>query len=192
MGLFQQPARGVARPGYLVLGRVVRAHGVRGEAKLAVSAPSWQPFASLPRLWLGPPGGPYRAFEVEGARVGQAAVLLKLAGVDSAEAAAALAGWEVAIPREEAPAPPEGTFYHYDILGLEVVRGGEALGRVEEILETPAHDVYVVRGPAGEWMLPASRAHIRRIDPAAGRIEMQPEADVRGLMGRGEESPEGV
>jgi 16S rRNA processing protein RimM len=179
-------------PGYLVLGRVVRPHGVRGEAKVVASAPSWQPFAALPRLWLGPPGGPYRAFDVEGARTAAEALLLKLAGVDSPEAVAALVGWEVAIPREEAPPPPEGTFYHYDVVGLEVMHGGQALGRVAEILETPAHDVYVVRGSAGEWMLPATRAHIRRIDPAAGRVEVQPEADVRGLIEGGEESPEAV
>jgi 16S rRNA processing protein RimM len=178
----------VERPGYLVLGRVVRAHGIRGEAKVIASASSWEPFASLSRLWLGPSGGPYRAFDVEAARTMQSAVLLKLRGVNSPEAVGALVGWEVAIPREAAPAPPEGSFYHYDVVGLAVTHHGEGLGRVEEILETPAHDVYVVRGPAGEWMLPATRAHIRRIDPAAGCIEMQPELDVRGLVEGGEES----
>lgn len=180
------------RTGYLILGQVVRTHGVQGEVKVIPLAAAWQPFGSLRRLWLGPPGGPYRPFEVEAQRARAGAVLLKLAGVESPEAAAPLVGWELAIPREEAPAPPEGAFYHYDILGLEVVCEGEALGRVQEILETPAHDVYLIRGAAAEWMLPATRAHIRRIDLAAGRIEVHPEADVPGLIAGGEEPPEAV
>ena len=98
----------------------------------------------------------------------------------------------MAIPRAEAPDPPEGAFYHYDILGLKVVHGDQSLGTVREILETPAHDVYVVRGPAGEWMLPATRVHVRRIDPAAGRIEIEPGVDVAALLSGGEESAEAI
>ncbi|MFB3818955.1 MAG: ribosome maturation factor RimM [Candidatus Methylomirabilales bacterium] len=180
------------RPGYLVLGRLVRPHGVRGELKLLLAAAPWEPFAGLRRLWVGPPGGPYRPFDVEAARGREPAVLLKLGGVDSPEDAARLVGQEAAIPRAEAPPAPEGQFYHYDILGLEVVQGERGLGAVREILETPAHDVYLVQGPAGEWMLPATRAHIAAIDLAAGRIELSPEADVPGLLAGGEEAPEAL
>jgi 16S rRNA processing protein RimM len=108
--------------------------------------------------------------------------VLKLAGIDSPETASALAGCELAIPRAEAPQLPEDTFYHYDILELEVVLGERALGTVREILETPAHDVYVIQGALGDWLLPATRAHIRRVDVEAGRIELDPTADVAGLI----------
>jgi 16S rRNA processing protein RimM len=182
----------VERPAYLVLGRVVRTHGVRGEVKVIPLTESWEPFGPLSRLWLGPAGGPYGPVDVEVARSQGRAVLLKLRGVESLDAAAPLVGCELALPREQAPPPPAGRFYHYDVVGLEVVRGAERLGRVAEILETPAHDVYVVSGPAGEWMLPATRAHITRIDVATGRIVVHPEADVAGLMAGGEESPEAV
>ena len=117
---------------------------------------------------------------------------LKLAGVDTPEAAASLVGCAVSIPRAEAPPPPEGAFYHSDILGLEVVEGDRTLGSVCEILETPAHDVYVVRGRAGEWMLPATRVHIRRIDLVAGRIEIEPGSDLVSATSEGEESAEQV
>ena len=71
----------------------------------------------------------------------------------------------------------------------------EGLGRVREIVETPAHDVYVIDGSAGEWLLPATRVHIRRIDLAAGRIELDPAADLSGFAvaeARGERGPESV
>lgn len=179
-------------PGYLVLGRVVKPHGVRGEVKVVCFIDSWEPFRTLRRLWLGPSAGPFMPFRLERGRQQDRGLVLKLHGVETPEAAAGLAGYEVAIPRSEAPAPLAGTFYHYDILGLEVVHGERSLGTVREILETPAHDVYVVQGPAGEWMLPATRAHIRRIDPAAGRIEMEPGVDLATLLSGGEDSAEAI
>ncbi|MBI3086966.1 MAG: 16S rRNA processing protein RimM [candidate division NC10 bacterium] len=182
----------MAQPGYLILGRVIKSHGLRGEVKVACFADSWAPFQTLRRLWLGPIAGPFKPFMLESDREGDRAVVLKLHGVETPEAAAGLVGYEVAILRAEAPAPPEGAFYHYDILGLMVVHGDRPLGTVREILETPAHDVYVVRGPAGEWMLPATRVHVRRIDPAAGRIEIEPGVDVAALLSGGEESAEAI
>jgi 16S rRNA processing protein RimM len=180
----------MAQPGHLILGRVLKPDGIRGEVTVACFADSWAPFRTLSRVWLGPPQGPFHPFGLERGRERHRAVVLKLEGVDTPEAAALLVGYEVTVPRVEAPAPPEGTFYHYDILGLEVVHGDRPLGTVQEILETPAHDVYVIRGPAGEWMLPATRAHVRRIDPAGGRIEVESGMDLVSPTSGGEESAE--
>jgi ribosomal 30S subunit maturation factor RimM len=72
------------------------------------------------------------------------------------------------------------------------VEGERPLGSVREILETPAHDVFVVQGPIGEWLLPATRAHIRRIDLAAERIEIEPMTGLVSPSSGGEESPEPV
>ena len=69
------------------------------------------------------------------------------------------------------PALPEGVYYHYQILGLQVVTDdGRALGTVAEILKTGANDVYVVRGEAGEILLPAIESVIRRVAPAEGTL----------------------
>lgn len=180
------------QPGFLILGRVVNVHGIRGEVRMACFADSWEPFRAAGRLWLGRPDGSRQPVSVERARPRQRWVVLKLAGVDTPEAAARLVGCEVAIPRAEAPSPPEGVYYHHDILGLEVVEGDRRLGTVGEILETPAHDVYVVRGALGEWMLPATRAHIRRIDLTARRIEVTSGLDLLAATSGGEESAEAV
>ena len=182
----------MAQPGYLILGRVVKPHGLRGEVKVACFADSWEPFRTLSRVWLGPPEGPLRPFRLECDRGQERTLVLKLAGVDTPEAAVSLVGCEVTVPRAEAPPLPEGAYYHSDILGLEVVEGDRPLGTVREILDTPAHDVYVIRGPVGEWMLPATRVHIRRIDLAAGRIEIEPGLELVSATSEGEESAEAV
>ncbi len=72
--------------------------------------------------------------------------------------------------QEAAPLGP-GEYYEHQILGLNVVTtGGEALGRVAEILETGANDVYVVHGPRGEILLPARKEVIQDINLEAGRM----------------------
>jgi 16S rRNA processing protein RimM len=182
----------MAPPGYLILGRIVKVHGLLGEVKAVCFTERWEAFRNLTHLWVGPPEAAPRLLKLEaGRRHGEDAVL-KLDGVDSPEAASGLIGQELSIPRAEAPAPPDGTFYHYDILGLLVVDGERPLGSVREILETPAHDVYVIQGPGGEWLLPATRAHIRRVDLTAGRIEIEPMAGLVSPSSGGEASPETV
>ena len=176
----------MAQEGFLILGRLVGPFGVRGQVKMACFSDSWEPFRRLARVWMRSPGGPFRAVELQASQEQNRVIVIKLAGVDTPEAAASLVGYEVAIPRAEAPLLPEGSFYHYDILGLEVWEGGSCLGTVSDIVETPAHDVYVIGGAAGEWMLPATRAHIRRIDPVAGRIDIEPGMDLVGATSGGE------
>ncbi len=180
----------MAPRGYLILGRIVKAHGLRGEIKVAAFAERWAPFSAVRQVWVGPGEGPLRPVPLEACRESGGSLVLKFGGVDSPEAAARLVGQEVSLPREEAPDPPEGAYYYYDILGLEVVEGGRILGSVQEILETAAHDVYVIRGPLGEWLLPATRAHIRRIDLAARRIEIEPMAGLVSASSADEGRPD--
>ncbi len=182
----------MAPPGYLVLGRILKASGIRGEVKVALFAEEWAPFRELSEVWIGPSEGPLRPFRLERCREGRGRVTLKLQGVDSPEAAAGLVGHEVSLPRGAAPDPPEGTYYHYDILGLEVVEGERVLGTVREILETSAHDVYVIQGPEGEWLLPATRVHIRGIDLAARRIAIEPMSGLVSAASEDGERPDAV
>jgi len=77
----------------------------------------------------------------------------------------------VQIPVEEAAPLEEGEYYLYQIVGLATwTVEGEYLGRVREVLTTGANDVYVVRGPKGEVLLPAIEEVIREVDLEAGRM----------------------
>jgi 16S rRNA processing protein RimM len=70
----------------------------------------------------------------------------------------------VGIPRETAPSLPPHTYYHYDIIGLKVISDGQFMGRIKEILSTGANDVYVVEREGQEWLLPAVKEVIERVD----------------------------
>jgi 16S rRNA processing protein RimM len=113
---------------------------------------------------------------IESARVQADVVLLKLEDVADRTTAESLRGAEVEVPREAALKLPRGQFYWHQVIGLTVEHATtrEPLGTVTDILETGANDVYVVRGARGEILVPAIKDVINQIDPASGRMLIEP------------------
>ena len=104
-------------------------------------------------------------------------VVAKLAGCDVREAAAALKGWDVAVPRSALPAPGEGEYYWSDLLGLRVTNvQKEELGRVATLLETGANHVLVVEGDR-ERLIPFVSAVVVSVDLARGELVVDWGAD---------------
>lgn len=141
------------RQGYTAVGIVLRPHGVRGELRVHAFASGAPNLQAGTRVHLA--GRPYR---VTRARFDRGAWLLTLEGLDSREAVEALRGQLVEVADQDlAPLEP-GVYYVKDLLGLRVVTAeGTDLGRLTEVLETGANDVYVVAGEQGEILVPALR-----------------------------------
>ncbi len=100
--------------------------------------------------------------------------MVKLKGVDSPEAAKALAGATLEVLESDLRPLPDGTYYHYHLLGMRVVSiHGEDLGEIAEIVDTGGNDVYVVRGQRGELLLPATTDVIKDVDVAAGQMTVE-------------------
>jgi 16S rRNA processing protein RimM len=168
----------VTAPPLVVVGRVIRPHGVRGELRVL---PETDFPERLPMLGQAVLVADERseAVRIEAVRLTGDAVLVKVAGIDTPEAAAAWRGAVLAVPRELAAPLPEGRHYVFEVLGLAVqTEAGEALGTVDEILRTPAHDVYVVRGRR-EVFIPAVASVVLRIDTAGRRMVIRP---IPGLL----------
>src|SRR5690606_38121729 len=91
------------------------------------------------------------------------------------------------IALDQAAPLPEDEYFYYQLIGLPVYdEAGTFLGRLEEILETGANDVYVIRGgPGGELLLPALKSVIPRIDLEDGRIVARPLRYYEEWCGRG-------
>ncbi len=160
------------RPAHITVARMGRVHGLRGEVRVDA-------YGSLGALRPGGeaivtfPDGHARPLVVEGVRRHQGGWLVKFRGIDRAEAAGALVGARLGLPRSAAADLPPDTYYHYDIVGLRVATtDGEELGEVVDIWPTPASDVYVVRGPRGEWLLPAVKAIVAAVDLERGRLSV--------------------
>jgi len=165
----------------LRIARIDRLHGLRGEVAAQILTDYPERFARLSRVRVGrtAAAAPRR---LEGSRLHKGKVLLKLEGVDGVEAATELIGCDVWVEAAEAVALPAGTYYHRDLMGLEVFeRTGGRLGPVAGILRTGGTDVLVVATEAGEVLVPAARSICVEVDLARHRILVELPAGLREL-----------
>ena len=158
-------------PNFLMVGRVLRAWGIRGDLKVTPFTDRPEDFKHYRRVYLGRRGQPYA---VKSFRPYQGNWLLHLAGVETRSDAERLHGQEIFVEQVQRPRQA-GEFYAREVIGLKVQTvAGEELGEVVEILVTGAHDVYVVRGDRGEVLLPARVEAIKAIDVEAGVMIVEP------------------
>jgi 16S rRNA processing protein RimM len=171
----------------LVVGRVVKAHGITGE--LVVEVRTDDPdtrFAPGTRLRARPSrGGPQREHVIESAREHSGRLLVRLEGVADRNAAEALRGNVFLVDTEELPPiddPDE--FYDHQLEGLRVVTiDGRLIGNVNEVLHTAAGELLSVTSETGaEVLVPFVSAIVTEvslqdetieIDPPEGLLELQ-------------------
>jgi 16S rRNA processing protein RimM len=116
-------------------------------------------------------GEDHRLVHLERSAGHKGSLLLKFAGYETPEACAELRDQVIYIPIEEAMPLPEGEYYIYQIVGLDVwTDEGERLGRLTEVWETGANDVYVIDRDGKNVLLPAIPDVVQEIDLEQGRI----------------------
>jgi 16S rRNA processing protein RimM len=156
---------------FVLLGRIVGVHGVRGELKLeSFTEPRTQIFRYQPWLLRSAAG----EREVRGCR-GRAqgkGLVAVLPGIADRDAAAALVGGEIRVARSALPDPAPGEYYWTDLEGLEVsTTDGVPLGRVSHLVETGANDVLVVKGDGRERLIPfLVGRYVTQVDLPGGRM----------------------
>lgn len=164
-------------PSRLVVGRIVTAHGIRGECAVEVLTHAPDRFAPGATLDAGDPSGAeLRRLTIAAARQHQRKLLVKFREVRDRNAAEALRGTLLSIRASEAMPLDEGAYYPHQIEGLGVVdEAGAPLGTLDEVLEAPASDIWVVRTPDGRRvMVPAVKEFVRAVDLDAGRVVLAP------------------
>lgn len=132
-------------------------------------------FCSLEQVAVGDDGSEATVMDVEGVRIVQNSVILKLKDIDTALLAQPLRGRYVFVRREEIRPLPPGRYYIFQIIGLDVVKeDGSPVGRIIDVVTLPANDVYVVDGVAGEILIPATREIVKTIDIDKGVMIIRP------------------
>jgi len=156
---------------YLAIGKIIRAHGLRGELSVMLLTDFPERFENMEWVYLGNELEA-EAYRLESHRWHKGRILLTLSGVTDRNQAEQLRGQLVQVPLEEAMPLPEGKFYLYELIGLQVMSTeGERLGAIANILETGANDVYVVEDDGQEkLLLPAIPDVVQSIDIANGQM----------------------
>lgn len=162
---------------YVTLGRISGVFGVQGWVKVfSHTRPIENILGYSP--WYLRRGEAWQPFEVLDGKYHARILVARLAGIDDRDLARSLIGTDVAVRRSQLPPPQAGEHYHFDLIGLAVVnREGVELGTVEDIFETGAHDVLVVRGEKAHLIPLVTGVYVRRIDEWRGVIEVDWGAD---------------
>ncbi|HWS30658.1 MAG TPA: ribosome maturation factor RimM [Clostridia bacterium] len=155
---------------YLRVGLILRPHGVKGTVKLMPLTDGVSRFSALKEGYLERNGG-YEPVSVTCESVrGDKEVYVHFSGVDTREAAALLRDVYLCVDRAHAAKLPKGRFFVSDIIGCEVFgTGGASYGKVKDVLQNGAADVYVIRGEK-TLMIPALKKLLDTVDVSAKKI----------------------
>ena len=151
----------------LRIGRVLKAHGVKGALRVELLTDFPDRFAPGREMVIGG-----RRLRVARSEQLQGSVLVTFEGISDRTAAEPLAGAYVTVPLAEARALPADHYYHFQLVGLTVfdTRQTRQLGRVAEVLTYPANDVLRVTDGDHEVLIPMIRSVVRSIAPDEGKI----------------------
>ncbi|AYH42953.1 ribosome maturation factor RimM [Azoarcus sp. DN11] len=153
----------------MVLGRIVAPFGVKGWVKVHPFGDDPLSWRKMPQWWLADTADAaeeaWQPVKLAGFREHGAGLIASFEGVTDRNGAEALQGRYIAAPREAMPGTEENEYYWGDLVGLAVVnQSGDALGTVEAMMSTGAHDVLQVRDGDEERLIPFVAAYVLDVD----------------------------
>ncbi len=167
----REPDRSIA------VGKITRAHGVKGEVAVLVLSEVEDRFAPDAVVYLE--NG--RGLTVEDSRPHRGRLIVKFREIPDRDAAQKVFGSYLMVPESDVPELPEGAYWPHELEGCEVVtEEGRSLGVIREIIHTPANDVWSAVAYGVETLLPALRDVVVSVDVASKRVVVR---EVPGLTG---------
>lgn len=170
--------------GLLPIGRVARAHGLRGELRVELFHAESDALEQVPEIWLSSElesAVAAQKYAVEWARPVPKAFLVKLAGVSERNGAEALRGRSVWVERALLPASSPGEYYLIDLVGATVIGPDGPVGIVTQVATHPSVDALVIATPDGRTLEQPLLDHwVHRVSVADKLVEL---TSLDGLIG---------
>ena len=164
-----------SNPEFITIGQIIAPWGIKGKLKVKVVTDFPQRFTPSSKIYIN-----RQPMTINSTEWHKGKAIIKLNTIDSIEDAQRLRGKLIEIHHSQVYPLPEGQYYHFQLIGLEVwTTGGELLGNITEILTAESNDNYVVRGTKGEVLIPAIDDVIKSVDLDRGRITIEA---IKGLL----------
>ena len=160
----------------VVVGKITKAHGLRGEVVVLVISDNPDRFAPGASVFLEDG----RELQISAARPNGGRLLVTFEGVGERTQAEQLRGAMLVVPLSMLPPLPEGEFWPHQLIGCDVVtETGRSLGAVADVIGNPANDLWAAVDEAGtETLIPAIREVVISVDVVDRRIEVR---EIPGL-----------
>lgn len=161
---------------FILLGKVAKPHGIRGEIKVYPYSGQPENFNAYRKVFMASDSGrELLPYAVEQSRVQGKLAVLKLTGCSTREDAQNLVGREIWLLRRDLPPPDDSEYYWLDLENKQVVtEDGQELGKVAAIFATGAHDIISVTGSGREYLIPVHEEFIVRIDDVKVVLRLPP------------------
>lgn len=152
-----------SEPVYLAVGKFSRTHGVRGDIILSLLTDFPERLRSGKLIYVGEERRPLR---IRRRREHTYGLILGFNEYKDLESVSELKSQIAYVKADDLPTLEEGEYYHHQLLGIRVeTDSGETLGRLKQIIDNPANDIYLVQPESGpEILLPAIDEVILEID----------------------------
>lgn len=155
---------------YLLIGEVLRPQGIKGQVKVRPYTDDPDRFLDLESVYVKA-GEQYRAVPVDDVSVRDDGVYLRLNGALDRDTAEKQRGTALYVDRAHARPLQENETFICDLIGCRVLDSrGTELGKVTDVLQPGGNDVYVIKTPKGEMLLPALKHVIPTVDTVNGLI----------------------
>jgi 16S rRNA processing protein RimM len=164
----------------LLLGKVVRPHGLTGLLRVWSYAQSGDSFQRLERVFIRKRSGEIHQYKLSSFRPYKKLFLMEIEGVGSLEDAESFRGADILAEKAPLWHENDDAFYWQDLIGLDVYTDrGRFIGPVEHILPTGANDIYVVRTEEREILIPAIHDVVLEVDLEKRKMII---AEMEGLL----------
>jgi 16S rRNA processing protein RimM len=168
----------------VIVGRILKVFGVRGQVVVEAMGDDPERFAPGTSLFLDEMGN--ESVSIREARHHGDGYLIVFDGRPDRTAVEELAGRTLFQMASRLPPLPEGTYYHFQLVGLRVTRSdGALLGTLDQVLSTAGSDLYEVHGVAGEWLIPGRKEFIEWIDLDKGELRLCDRVDLLEAQQKG-------
>ncbi|MCG8456409.1 MAG: ribosome maturation factor RimM [Holophagales bacterium] len=156
------------------MGRVLRAHGIRGEVRVENLSDVEERFVPGTELWLRSRDGRRSRRCIQQVREDRGTLLIHFEGIVDRSRADEIRGAALEVEESEVPEAPEGYFYYFELVGCTCYRAetDDSLGRVLEVLEDGGGHLLRLDHGGSSLLVPFVDAFLRTVDIDAGRIEL--------------------
>jgi len=156
---------------YFEIGQIVNTFGIKGMVKVNPFTDDISQFEEMETILVDKKGN-LLEMQIEEVKYSKNQVLLKLKGIETVNDAEKYRNCYLKLPREKARKLPKNTYFIADLIGLEVyTEEGNLLGKVEDIYNTGASDIYVIKDELGKQiLLPAIKDVIKQVDVEQEKI----------------------
>ena len=168
-----------AKQEFVVIARIVRPQGRRGELLADILTDFPEKFEERRQLWLGAEnGGPPREYSLQDHWFHKDRVVFKFAGIDSISDAEGLKGMLVQVPTQQRVPLDQNSFYVSDLIGKTIVDLGReedsTVGVIEDVQQTSGSaPILLVRKGQKEYEIPFAEEYVVGFDAAQNTLEMR-------------------